>query len=251
MSEQNSKSVKDFKAHFLMKFTKELIRSTEAYKKVILKHEVKEFVLEEKKEEKAIEKKIQQTEKIVKAQVEAKKEEIKEVVREKINRETQYLSFLNRRTVENTPLRETPPFESFFRQRNSPVRNAPRMLQIPETRLPPTVEHLRPIPTQMEVDLKKLEPLVRDPFVSIIECNGPGENIMVMGTMGRKRTGIVLTKEEIDEIIRIFSEVTKIPINEGIFKVAFGKLILSSIISDVIGSKFIIRKMTGSYSSFR
>ena len=66
-----------------------------------------------------------------------------------------------------------------------------------------------------------------------------------MGRMGRKKTGTVLSKEEIDEVIKTFSEAAKIPISEGIFKVVFGKLILSAILSDVIGSKFIIKKMSG------
>jgi len=61
--------------------------------------------------------------------------------------------------------------------------------------------------------------------------------------MGTKRTNIILNKEEIDQIIKKFSETAKIPLYEGIFRVVVGKLILSAIISDVIGSKFIIKKM--------
>ena len=61
--------------------------------------------------------------------------------------------------------------------------------------------------------------------------------------MGTKKTNIILSREEVDQIIKKFSETTKIPIQEGIFKVVVGKLILSAIISEVIGSKFIIKKM--------
>ena len=117
------------------------------------------------------------------------------------------------------------------------------MLQIPESRLPPTVQYLKPTPMHVEVNLKKISPLVKDPLVGIIECNGPGENIYVTGTMGRKRTGIILNKEEIEEVIRTFSENTKIPIEDGMNKIVFGKLVLSAIVSEVIGSKFIIKKM--------
>ena len=66
---------------------------------------------------------------------------------------------------------------------------------------------------------------------------------MVHGSMGTKPTNLLLKKEEIDEIIKKFSEATKIPQNEGIFKAVVGKLILSAIISETIGSKFVIRKM--------
>ena len=61
--------------------------------------------------------------------------------------------------------------------------------------------------------------------------------------MGTKRTNIILSKEDISDVIKKFSETTKIPLQEGIFRVAIGKLILSAIISEVIGSKFIIKKM--------
>ena len=167
------------------------------------------------------------------------------IVKEKIKRDSQHLLQLKKRTFEIPQSKEVNPFRAFFAQRAPQKRAIPPMPQIPELILPPTVQYLRPVPIPIEVNLKKLTPLVRDPLVRIIECNGPNENVVVIGTMGRKKTGTVLNKEEIDEIIKTFSEATKIPINEGIFKVVFGKLILSAIVSDVIGSKFIIKKMPG------
>ena len=55
----------------------------------------------------------------------------------------------------------------------------------------------------------------------------------------------ILSKEEINEIIIKFSQASKIPTHEGVFRVAVGKFIFSAIISDVISSKFIIQKMVG------
>ena len=46
------------------------------------------------------------------------------------------------------------------------------MLRIPEIRLPPRLQYLRPRPTELEIDLAKLNPLVKDQAVKIIECNG-------------------------------------------------------------------------------
>jgi hypothetical protein len=65
----------------------------------------------------------------------------------------------------------------------------------------------------------------------------------VQGAMGTKKTGIVLSKEEIDETVQRFSRETRIPIQEGIFKVVVGNLIFLAIISEIVGSKFIIKKM--------
>jgi len=122
------------------------------------------------------------------------------------------------------------------------INQRSRVLTIPEPKFPPNLQYLKPIPTENQIDLGKLNQLIKDPFVKIVECNGPNEKIIV-STPSKKLTNISLSKEEINEIIKKFSESAKIPVQEGVFKVAFGKLIFSAIISDVVGSKFIIRKM--------
>lgn len=126
------------------------------------------------------------------------------------------------------------------KQFTRPIRTP---LFVPEPKLPPHLEYLKPIPTPgVEIDLFKLNPLIKDPAVRIIEAN-PDEPVTVTGTMGTKPTNIILNKEDIDRIINKFSEVSKIPTTEGIYRVAVGNLILSAIISETIGSKFIIKKM--------
>ncbi len=133
---------------------------------------------------------------------------------------------------------------------NKPAR---RMLRVKETakpslfisepKLPEHLAYLKPMPTAgIEIDLSKLNPLIKDPAVSIIEVN-PDEKVLVTGTMGTKPTGIILNKEDINRVINKFSEISKIPVTEGVYKVVAGNLILSAIISDVIGSKFVIKKM--------
>ncbi|MAH03812.1 hypothetical protein CMI39_03435 [Candidatus Pacearchaeota archaeon] len=132
----------------------------------------------------------------------------------------------------------SPRLKKPLRQRSKQIQG----LTIPESRLPPRFQYLKPTPRNIEIDLGKLNPLLKDPMVKTIECDGPDEKIKVR-TMGLKTTNIILNKEEVNGTIKKFSEVTKIPIQEGIFKVAFGRLILIAIISSVVGSKFIIRKM--------
>jgi len=127
------------------------------------------------------------------------------------------------------------------------LRKMPRqILRIPEPRLPLNVQYLKPTPTNIQINLGKLNPLIQDPVVKSIECNGPDEKIIVR-TPQPKTTKIILNKQDIEQIIQTFSKTAKIPISEGIFKVAVGKLILSAIISEVIGSKFIIKKITYRY----
>ncbi len=116
-------------------------------------------------------------------------------------------------------------------------------LRIPEPRLPPRLQYLRPIPTNVQVDLGKLNVLVRDPMVKTIQCNGPGENIIVEGGMGTKPTAIILSEDEVDGVLDEFSKVARIPIDEGVVRIVVGRLILLAVISDVVSTKFVINKM--------
>ena len=205
---------REFRKLFLLKFTKQLIDAYApediAKLKRILKKENKEGTI------------IQQ--------------ESKELVKDIIHEKEKELKFLEEK---KTPLKRKPDLK---RSLDSLRRMRP-VLRIPETRLPQTFQYLKPTPTNTEIDLGKLNAFVQDPLVKVIACNGPDENIVVHGSMGTKPTNIILKKEEIDEIIKRFAEAAKIPQDEGIFKAVFGKLILSAIISETVGSKFVIRKI--------
>jgi len=126
---------------------------------------------------------------------------------------------------------------------NRPIIQTDEILRIPDVRLPERLNYLRPIPTNRQIDLGELNPFVKDPSVTSIECNGPNKNIVVVVANRRKTTNITLDSKEINEIINRFSQTARIPAQEGIFKVVIGRLILSAIISEVIGSKFIIKKL--------
>ena len=206
---------REFRKLFLLEFTKQLIDAYApediAKLEKILKKEGKEGTIIQKES----------------------KELVKGIIHEK-EKELKFLEEIR------TPLKQRKP--GLKKSLNSLRRIRP-VLRIPETRLPQTFQYLKPTPTNTEIDLGRLNAFVRDPLVKVIECNGPDENIIVHGSMGTKPTNIILKKEEIDEIIKKFAEAAKIPQDEGIFKAAFGKLILSAIISETVGSKFIIRKM--------
>ena len=135
--------------------------------------------------------------------------------------------------------------KALFKPPVMPVKRvSPLVLRIPEPRLPPRLQYLKPLATNVQIDIGILNPLVKDPMVMIIQCNGPEENIIVSGRMGTKTTGIILTKEEIDEVIKKFSQTAKIPIEEGITRIVIGRLILLAVVSKVISSKFTIKKMS-------
>ncbi len=119
----------------------------------------------------------------------------------------------------------------------------PKRLIIPVPRFPARLAYIQPTPMPEQIDLGKLNPLMQDMAVQVIECHGPDKEIVVRAPTERK-TSITLTKEEIDEIVKKFSEAAKIPVTEGIFRVAFGRIVFTAIISDVVGTKFIVKKLT-------
>ncbi|MBT4257587.1 hypothetical protein HOD88_00185 [archaeon] len=206
----------EFKRKFILKFTKELIKESN-----------KEYFLEL---EKIIEK-----QKLEKEKKEIEEKKIKEKIIE----------------IEKPKIRQTfkqlPPSKII---RKSPLTSVEKII-IPNYPLPTNLQHLRPQIGKEEIDLEKLNPLVKDQMVKEIECNGPGKPIIVRGAMGTKNTSISLTKEEIEGIFESFSKATKIPIKEGVVKVVAGRLILSAIISELVNSKFIIKKMTPQMNQMR
>ena len=95
-----------------------------------------------------------------------------------------------------------------------------------------------------EFGLGNLEPLIKDVSIQSIECPGPRKNILVKQYNKINVTKTILSQEEITNIINNFSEKARIPIMGGILKAAVGDLIISAIISEFVGSRFIINKIT-------
>ena len=205
---------KESKAAILLEFTKYLLVHSGYGELAELKEIIKEEEIEHKIEPKA------------------NRETIKEIIREKEREISE---------VKKHGISEEIGRELGVRPR-IPIRVKPRVLRIPEPRLPMRLQYLKPTPHPVEIDLGKLNPFIMDPIVRRIECNGPGERVAVMVPMP-KYTDIILSKEEIDEIIKVFEQKSKIPASEGIYRVVVGKFIFSAIISDVIGSKFSINKI--------
>ena len=221
-----TKSQMGFKEFFMIEFTKEIIRSTEIYKEHLIKEEVKEVISFHNQNKKPVQK------------VE-KRLEIKKIIQEKIKEESARIKNLKK----GESLQEFKfPNEFKIKENKHQPFSVPR-LRIPEPKLPQTVKDIRPSFSSRELHLEKLNVLVKDPLVKTIECPGPGEKIIVTGAMGRKNTGIILTEEEIEQTIEKFSQSTRIPATEGIFKVVFGRLSLSAIVSEFSSPKFIIKKL--------
>jgi hypothetical protein len=102
------------------------------------------------------------------------------------------------------------------------------------------------MPVQMEVvgDYGKINDFLRDPTVSSIECPGPGKPLAIVRAGQRQMTRIFLSPEEIDVVLKNVSESSHIPLLEGVFRAAAENFTINAVVSEMIGSRFVIKKNT-------
>ncbi|MEK6895809.1 MAG: hypothetical protein AABX48_04795, partial [Nanoarchaeota archaeon] len=197
----------EFKKDFLIKFTEELIRNYSGSAIVRLN------VLTQKEEE------------VEKQKIEGKIEQIDK----------------ERTEMKNSiiPRIKIPPIRPFNPQ-------IPRKLKVPDLRIPESLKYLKPKVQKIEInlDLGKLNSLIKNPEIKIIECNGPDKNLIVHEADSEKETNIELSKDEIQNIIYKFAKEAKMPVSQGVFKARAGGLKLYAIITEIAETKFIIEKIS-------
>ncbi|MEM3405985.1 MAG: hypothetical protein QW117_03390 [Candidatus Pacearchaeota archaeon] len=113
----------------------------------------------------------------------------------------------------------------------------------PFKKIEPIIQKKARIFNSSEEALKEIEKILKDPRVLIIECPGKDNFILVRTATNIMKTDIRLTEEQIREIIEKYSKESKIPLVNGILKVIKNNFIISGIISDISGSKFLIKKI--------
>lgn len=123
-------------------------------------------------------------------------------------------------------------------------------------KIPERLRGIAPVKKRVDIDFKKLNPIVKNPQVNSIECDGPGQNIIIKGSRGIKKSDLVLTKDEIKELIETFSKKSKIPLNNGMNRIALGSFILSGVYNED-NPAFILSKirthdrMTGHFPHYK
>lgn len=228
---------KESKALILLEFTRALLKNSSSGSVAELQNIINEEEIEQgRKIHYPVDKK--EIQKTVKEIIKEKEQEIRHEQQREIKRESEEIK------PEKNEMLKKGREELDLKIINPPIPRIikPLVLRIPEPRLPATLQYIQPAPHPIEIDLGKLNPLLHDPVVRKIECNGPRERIVVMVPIPRE-TNIILNKEEIDEIVKIFEQKSRIPVTGGIYNVAVGKYLFFAIISDAIGSKFTINKM--------
>lgn len=121
----------------------------------------------------------------------------------------------------------------------------PRALEITPS-LTPTMQKPSPPPQTMPgiPVLERLRPFIADPTVQIISCPGPDKNLLITRFGAPQQTNIILIAEEIKSFLKDISEKTRIPLLTGLFKVAYQNLVITAVVSEFVGTKFLIEKRT-------
>jgi hypothetical protein len=121
---------------------------------------------------------------------------------------------------------------------------------IPKTNMPfpiqkqtSKVEHV--IKDSETIYFGKLAQFLSDLSVTGIECPGPNKNILVNKSGLVQASNVTMTAEEMQEILKDFSEKTKIPLIPGIFKALYNNFLITAVISEIAGNRFIIEKHFG------
>lgn len=128
--------------------------------------------------------------------------------------------------IERPLLKQPPVFMNRGRNFNQPKIPAPQIQQ----------------PIQKIKTYGKLDFLIKDGSISFIQCYGPDKPISVIQRGQKNNTPIILTQEEIDQVLDQFSEEIHIPLIEGPFQITVNNLNISGVYSSLIGSSFIIKK---------
>src|SRR3989344_3405316 len=100
-------------------------------------------------------------------------------------------------------------------------------------------------PPQEMIDMSgmnKINDLFRDKTILSIECRGPGKDLLIKRYNQINIVKVMLSPSEINGVIDYFSRRSRIPVVDGILKVAVDDMIIAAVTSDLVGSKFIINK---------
>jgi hypothetical protein len=123
-------------------------------------------------------------------------------------------------------------------------RVAPRV--VPQVRAPQPIMPLPAAPqgAGLSQDYGKITPLLNDVSVSTIECQSAGKPLMIIRAGQKMSTKISLSAAEIKEILQKISDAVHIPLLEGVFRAAADNFSINAVISEMIGSRFVIKKQT-------
>jgi len=90
--------------------------------------------------------------------------------------------------------------------------------------------------------MDRLNKIFADPAVQVLNCPGPNKNVLITRLGMVQPSQISFNENEINDFMKDLSEKTRIPLIPGLIKVIFQNLIITSVVSEFIGTKFIAER---------
>src|SRR3989344_421672 len=176
---------------------------------------------------------------------------------EEINIRKVFLRSFVKELISNSYVQEAEPEKNLKQQKESAqkplkMREKKEMLRLPAPKIRPFPEQSFNKTTSLfqspsikhePINLGKVTQYLLDPSVLSVESQGPDKNLLVNRSGVIQATPTSLTREEIEALIQEISDKTRIPVIPGLFKAAFQDLIISAVVSEFIGTRFLIQKM--------
>lgn len=152
------------------------------------------------------------------------------------------------------PIESPQPMRASMNVMQAPPRRVmpPRMVAPPIQRAPVpqrVIQAPAPVnavegPLDKEGAYGKISPLLNDPSVSTIECIGKDKELMIVRAGQKQRTRIVLSANDIKGVLNKVADDAHIPLIEGVFRASLKGFSINAVISEMIGSRFVIKKAT-------
>lgn len=112
--------------------------------------------------------------------------------------------------------------------------------------LPPAPLHSGlqiPVPKPIQIlDLGRLNGLINDPNVTLIQCDGQGKQIKIDRMNKTMATSVKLNDREIHAIITKFSQRSQSPVTEPVFKAEISPWQITAVVSPINTRFVIVRK---------
>jgi len=136
-----------------------------------------------------------------------------------------------------------PPKQGYIQSiMHTPLNQPPR--QMPPPKAMAVQEYIPSIASSPSVNaiLPKITQFFNDPSIFSVECSGPGKSLLVNRYGSIQPAQTILTADEIKSVLQEISNKTRIPLITGAFKAFFDNLICTAVISEYVGSRFIIQR---------
>jgi len=108
----------------------------------------------------------------------------------------------------------------------------------------------KPREIKINKGITKIAPILDNPEITEIECPGFEKYLIIEKANTKIPLHIILSKQEIKNIINYFSEKTNTQITKPVYKTTFNNMVLTAIISEFGGYKFIITKILPNSSKY-